>query len=51
MPRVLTPSAATAPINSRTALTSQRQNNAVPPVVGGYRQIGDVVWAFLKFYA
>lgn len=43
--------AAAAPINSRTTLTSQRQNNGVHPATEGYRQIGDAVWAFLKFYA
>lgn len=40
--------AAAAPINSRTTLTSQRQNNGVHPATEGYRQIGDAVWAFLK---
>lgn len=43
--------AASAPINSRTATTSQRQNNGVHPATEGYRQIGDALWAFLKFYA
>lgn len=43
--------AAAAPINSRTAITSQRQSNGVHPATEGYRQIGDALWAFLKFYA
>lgn len=43
--------AASAPVNSRSSVTSQRQNNGVHPATEGYQQIGDAVWAFLKFYA
>lgn len=39
---------ASAAANSRTAVTSERQNNGVHPASSGYQQIGDAVWAFLK---
>lgn len=40
--------AASATVNSRTAVTSERQNNGVHPATSGYQQIADGVWAFLK---
>jgi len=40
--------AAAAPVNSRSAVTVERQNNGVHPATSGYQQIGDAVWAFLK---
>tara|TARA_R110001592_G_scaffold287035_1_gene555691 strand:+ start:138 stop:3440 length:3303 start_codon:yes stop_codon:yes gene_type:complete len=43
--------ASAAPVNSRSAITVQRQNNGVHPESTGYQQIGDALWAFLKFYA
>lgn len=43
--------AASAPVNSRSTVTKTRQNNGVHPGVTGYQQIGDAVWAFLKYYA
>lgn len=43
--------AASAPVNSRSSITVQRQSNGVHPATSGYQQIGDAVWAFLKFYA
>lgn len=44
--------AAAAPINSRnSSVTVARQSNGVHPAASGYQQIGDAVWAFLKFYA
>lgn len=43
--------AASAPVNSRSSVTAQRQNNGVHPATEGYQQIGDAVWAFLKYYA
>lgn len=43
--------AASAPVNSRSAVTGQRQSNGVHPATSGYQQIGDALWAFLKFYA
>ncbi|MDH6185473.1 SGNH/GDSL hydrolase family protein [Polaromonas sp. CG_23.6] len=41
----------TSPVNSRSAITVARQSNGVHPAVSGYQQIGDALWAFLKFYA
>jgi len=43
--------AASAAVNSRSAVTSTRQNNGVHPVTSGYQQIGDALWAFLKYQA
>jgi lysophospholipase L1-like esterase len=43
--------AAAVPVNSRSAVTKARQNNGVHPGATGYQQIGDALWAFLKFYA
>lgn len=43
--------AASAPVNSRSLVSSTRQNNGVHPATEGYQQIADAVWAFLKFYA
>lgn len=44
-------SAASAPINSRSTVNKARQNNGVHPGTTGYQQIGDAVWAFLKYHA
>ena len=43
--------ASSAAVNSRSAVTSTRQNNGVHPVTSGYQQIGDALWAFLKYQA
>lgn len=43
--------AAAAPINSRSSVSVARQNNGVHPANSGYQQIGDALWAFLKYYA
>ena len=43
--------ATSAPVNSRSAVTSTRQNNGVHPATSGYQQIADAVWAFLKYQA
>lgn len=43
--------AASAPVNSRSAVSVSRQNNGVHPADAGYRQIADALWAFLKYYA
>lgn len=43
--------AAAAPVNSRSTVTVMRQNNGVHPATSGYQQIGDAMWAFLKYYA
>lgn len=43
--------AASAPVNSRSTVTATRQNNGVHPATEGYRQIGDALWAFLKYQA
>jgi len=40
--------AASAPVNSRSSVNVTRQNNGVHPDTGGYQQIGDGIWAFLK---
>lgn len=40
--------AASAPFNSRTTVSTERQNNGVHPAASGYRQMADAVWAFLK---
>jgi lysophospholipase L1-like esterase len=42
------PLAASAPVNSRSSVMVQRQSNGVHPDTGGYQQIGDALWAFLK---
>ena len=42
------PLAASAPVNSRSSVMVQRQNNGVHPDTSGYQQIGDALWAFLK---
>lgn len=42
------PLLAAAPVNSRSAVTVQRQSNGVHPDTSGYQQIGDALWAFLK---
>ena len=42
------PLLAAAPVNSRSSVTVQRQSNGVHPDTGGYQQIGDCLWAFLK---
>jgi lysophospholipase L1-like esterase/transcriptional antiterminator Rof (Rho-off) len=42
------PLSASAPVNSRSSVTVQRQNNGVHPDTSGYQQIGDCLWAFLK---
>lgn len=42
------PLATSAPVNSRSSVMVQRQNNGVHPDTGGYQQIGDALWAFLK---
>lgn len=42
------PLAASAPVNSRSSVMVQRQNNGVHPDTSGYQQIGDCLWAFLK---
>jgi len=41
--------AASAPVNSRSAVSSTRQNNGVHPASAGYQQIGDALWAFMKY--
>jgi lysophospholipase L1-like esterase len=43
------PRDASAPVNSRSSRTVERQNNGVHPdnPAGGYRQMADAVWAFL----
>lgn len=38
-------------VNSRSTVYVTRQSNAVHPAAEGYRQLGDAVWAFLKYYA
>lgn len=43
--------AASAPVNSRSSVNVARQNNGVHPAASGYQQIGDALWAFLKYYA
>jgi lysophospholipase L1-like esterase len=43
--------AASAPVNSRSAVSSTRQSNGVHPATAGYQQIADAWWAFLKYYA
>jgi lysophospholipase L1-like esterase len=43
--------ASSAPVNSRSAVTSTRQNNGLHPVTSGYQQIADAIWAFLKYQA
>ena len=40
-----------APVNSRSSVTVARQSNGVHPAAEGYRQLGDALWAFLKYYA
>jgi lysophospholipase L1-like esterase len=40
-----------APINSRSTVVTARQNNGVHPATEGYQQLGDAVWAFLKYNA
>ncbi|MCM2317936.1 MAG: SGNH/GDSL hydrolase family protein [Pseudomonas sp.] len=40
--------AASVPVNSRSSVTVERQNNGVHPSASGYQQIGDALWAFLK---
>lgn len=41
--------AASAPVNSRSTVNSTRQNNGVHPASAGYQQIGDAMWAFMKY--
>lgn len=41
--------AASAPVNSRSTVNSTRQNNGVHPATSGYQQIGDALWAFMKY--
>jgi lysophospholipase L1-like esterase len=43
--------AASAPVNSRSLVSSTRQSNGVHPATQGYQQIADAVWAFLKYHA
>jgi lysophospholipase L1-like esterase len=43
--------AASAPVNSRSSVNVQRQSNGVHPATSGYQQLGDAVWAFLKYNA
>jgi lysophospholipase L1-like esterase len=43
--------ATSAPVNSRSSVMVQRQSNGVHPDTGGYQQIGDALWAFLKYNA
>lgn len=40
--------AASAPVNSRSTVETQRQSNGVHPAASGYQQMGDACWAFLK---
>lgn len=43
---------AASPVNSRnTAVTVARQADGVHPASTGYQQMGDALWAFLKYYA
>lgn len=42
------PRAAAEPVNSRSAITVQRQGDAVHPATEGYKQRADGLWAFLK---
>ena len=42
------PLSTSAPVNSRSSVMVQRQTNGVHPDTGGYQQIGDCLWAFLK---
>ena len=42
---------AAAPVNSRSSVQIARQGNGVHPAASGYQQIGDALWAFLKYYA
>ncbi len=44
-------STTTANINARNATQVSRQSNGVHPATAGYQQIGDAVWAFLKYFA
>lgn len=39
---------ASGPMNARSAISKARHNNGVHPATGGYQQIGDGIWAFLK---
>lgn len=39
------------PVNSRSPVTKGRQSNGVHPWTTGYQQIGDALWAFLKWFA
>ncbi len=41
--------ASVAAVNSRSSVTTARQNNGVHPGTSGYQQIADAIWAFLKF--
>lgn len=43
--------ASSAAWNSRSTENVARQNNGVHPANSGYQQIGDAIWAFLKYYA
>jgi lysophospholipase L1-like esterase len=43
--------AASAPANIRSAISLTRHNNGVHPASGGYQQIGDGIFAFLKCQA
>lgn len=43
--------AASAPVNSRASVNVSRANNGVHPADSGYQQLGDALWAFLKYYA
>lgn len=40
--------ATVAPVNSRSSVTTARQNNGVHPGTSGYQQIADAIWAFIK---
>ena len=41
--------AAAGPANSRSSVNVARQNNGVHPATSGYQQIGDALWAFMKY--
>lgn len=43
--------AAAEPVNSRSSVNLARQSDSVHPAVAGYQQVGDLVWAFLKYHA
>jgi len=45
------PRSAAAPVNARSTITVERQNNGVHPSTAGYQQMADAYWAMLKCLA